>query len=64
MNPRSSAENTGKTADSKEGGAESGAPADGGAVGTIDPDLMKVIEAWPGLPEAIRRGIVAMVMPA
>jgi hypothetical protein len=29
-----------------------------------DPDLARVVEAWPALPEAIRAGIVAMVRAA
>jgi hypothetical protein len=29
-----------------------------------DPDLAAVVAAWPELPEAIRAGIVAMVMAA
>jgi hypothetical protein len=29
-----------------------------------DPDLAAVVAAWPGLPEAIRAGIVAMVNAA
>jgi len=29
-----------------------------------DPDLADVVTAWPGLPEAIRAGIVAMVRSA
>lgn len=29
-----------------------------------DPDLALVVEAWPGLPEAVRAGIVAMVKAA
>jgi hypothetical protein len=30
----------------------------------IDPDLAKIIDAWPNLPEAIRAGILAMVRAA
>jgi len=30
----------------------------------IDPDLVTVIGAWDGLPEALRAGIVAMVRSA
>jgi hypothetical protein len=30
----------------------------------IDPELAAVIEAWDGLPEAVRAGIVAMVKAA
>jgi hypothetical protein len=26
-----------------------------------DPDLKRLIEAWPGLPVAMRKGILAMV---
>jgi hypothetical protein len=26
-----------------------------------DPDLARLIEVWPSLPDAIRRGILAMV---
>jgi hypothetical protein len=29
-----------------------------------DPDLFAVIEAWDRLPEAIRQGIVAMIVAA
>ena len=42
-----------------KGGAEYGAPA---ALPTIqDPDLRRLIAAWPDLPEAVHRGILAMV---
>jgi hypothetical protein len=44
-----------KTPPSAEGGAESG------AFNVLDPDLDAVIDAWPGLPEPIRRGILAMI---
>jgi hypothetical protein len=27
----------------------------------IDPDLARLIDAWPNLPEALRTGIVAMI---
>ncbi len=30
----------------------------------IDPDLAAVVEAWPGLPSAIKTGILAMVRAA
>ncbi len=30
----------------------------------LDPDLQRVIDAWPALPEAIRAGIVALVNTA
>jgi hypothetical protein len=29
-----------------------------------DPDLARIVVAWPGLPEAIKAGIVAMVKAA
>ena len=39
--------------------------APGAAVGAengpIDPDLARVIEAWPKLPAAIRAGVLAMI---
>ncbi|MCZ6494422.1 MAG: hypothetical protein O6933_10130 [Planctomycetota bacterium] len=41
------------------GGAESGAV--GGKSGPSDPDLARLINACPNLPEAIRAGIVEMV---
>jgi len=61
---------TGKNANSQTGGAESGAVgaqnADSAVDGAVaaDPDLGRLIEAWPTLPEAIRRGILAMVEAA
>jgi hypothetical protein len=27
----------------------------------IDPDLQRVLDAWPTLPEALRAGILAMI---
>jgi len=44
---------------SPEGGAESGAVSP--ISGPIDPDLQRVIDAWPNLPEAAKAGIIAMV---
>ncbi len=44
------------------GGAESGAVETEKA--PIDPDLARLIDTWPNLPEAIRAGIVAMVNTA
>ncbi len=41
------------------GGALSGAESD--VSDDFDADLRKVIDAWPRLPEAVRRNIVAMV---
>lgn len=42
-----------------ENGAECGAV--GAQIDGFDPDLVAVVEAWPGLPEAIKTGILAMV---
>ena len=41
------------------GGAESGAVDTEKA--PVDPDLARLIDGWPGLPEAAKAGIVAMV---
>lgn len=48
------------------GGAESGAlsgdsPSGGALPAPTDPDLLTVVNAWPTLPEAVRRRIVAML---
>jgi len=56
-------ETTGNSSGSSQSGAESGAlgarkPA---FDALADPDLARLIEAWPTLPDAIRRAIVAMV---
>jgi hypothetical protein len=40
------------------GGAESG------ALRTTDPGLAAIIEAWSGLPEAMKAGILAMAKAA
>lgn len=49
----------GKTASRKSGGAESGAfSADSSQ---IDPDLARIVAAWPTLAEPIKRAIVALV---
>ena len=47
---------------SARGGAECGAESVDS--GQIAPDLAKVVEAWPALPEAVRKGILAMVEAA
>jgi hypothetical protein len=39
-------------------------PNVGGADGPADSDLAAVVAAWPGLPAAIRAGILALVKPA
>jgi hypothetical protein len=49
----------GKTAVLPQGGAKSG--ADSGRSATIDPDLQRVIKAWPGLAEPVRRAVLALV---
>ena len=41
------------------GGAESGAVGNNSTA--TDPDLAKVVEAWPRLPEPIKRAILAMI---
>jgi hypothetical protein len=33
-------------------------------IGPAAPDLAAVVSAWPGLPEALRAGILAMVKAA
>jgi hypothetical protein len=47
----------GKTALPEPGGAKSGAPA-------ADPDLTRILDAWPTLPEPIRRAILALIETA
>jgi hypothetical protein len=51
-----------KTAISEKGGAESGAVGDDSA--PIDPDLAAVIDAWPRLPETVRRDVLRIVHEA
>ncbi len=50
MRIESPADSLGNTAVSTPGGAKSGA---------LSPDLQKIIDAWPELPEAIKTGILA-----
>jgi hypothetical protein len=38
--------------------------APNGPDATVDPDLAAVVSAWPGLPEALKAGIAAMVKAA
>ena len=45
-----------------QGGAKSGALS--GDSAPIDPDLLAVVAAWPTLPQAVRRQVVAMVKEA
>ena len=49
----------GSTPAHNQGGAESGAVENDTA--PTDPELAKVIETWPSLPEAIKRAILAMI---
>ena len=53
---------SGKTGVAAESGAESGALYAREAQN--DPPLRAIIDAWPGLPEAIKAGILAMVQAA
>jgi hypothetical protein len=55
-------ESTENTATSPTGGAESGAL--GAREAPIDPSLAAVVDAWPALPDAIKAGILAMVLAA
>ena len=53
------AKTPGKTSNSKASGAESGAVVD--EIGSIDPDLLRISEAWPTLPEHLRKAVLAIV---
>jgi hypothetical protein len=59
------AENTGESDDSQmraaPGAARCATGIDGGQNTPNDADLRRLIEAWAELPEALRRGIMAMV---
>jgi hypothetical protein len=48
-------ENAGKTHGDRAGGAQSGA---------LSTDLRRVIDAWPSLPEHIRRAVLAVIAAA
>jgi hypothetical protein len=48
----------GNTALSADGGAESGAPT------PADPDLTRLVDAWPTLPPPIRAAVLALVETA
>jgi hypothetical protein len=50
---------SGKSATGKSGGSESGALSAG--FSTIDPDLARIVAAWPTLAEPIKRAMVALV---
>ncbi len=51
-------QNTEETPVSETSGAESG------ALSAIDPDLQRLIDSWPTLPEAMQAGILAMIAAA
>ncbi|WP_372922185.1 hypothetical protein [Roseovarius sp.] len=51
-------QNSGETAHSHSGGAESGARPDLSPI--VAPELAGLIDAWADLPEPVRRGILAM----
>ena len=53
---------SGKTPVPGAGGAESGAPS--APEPHINPDLQRLIDVWPTLPEPVKAGIVAMVRAA
>jgi hypothetical protein len=45
-----------------DGDAESGARPDGDGLPTsTDPDLARLVAAWPMLPEPIRRAVLALI---
>jgi hypothetical protein len=52
-------QNTGKTPIPETGGAKSGALLP--EFVSIDPDLQRLVDSWPKLPEALRSGILAMI---
>jgi hypothetical protein len=60
------ADSTGNTAIAQEGGAKSGALGAREAAGEAsdDPRLQEIVAAWPGLPEEIRAGMLALVREA
>ncbi len=62
-NPRAGSSKRCKSSDSDRGGSAGGAEsgASESDSGDSDPDLARLIDRWPGLPEAIRRAIMAMV---
>jgi hypothetical protein len=41
--------------------APASTPADPPAVAATDPDLARIVAAWPTLPEAIRRAMLALL---
>ena len=53
---------SGKSTDPDESGVKSGAPAGDSAPATpTDPDLLRIIQAWPDLSPAVRAAMLAMV---
>jgi hypothetical protein len=56
------AQNTGKSADSENGGAKSGAFS--AQKPPIDPYLASLIEAWPALSAETRQAILALAADA
>ena len=54
---------SGNTHDAPAGGSNSGNTRPGSDPLT-DPELARVVEAWPGLPTALRAGILAVVAAA
>ena len=59
---RTSAENTGIRGGPAQSGAESGAVDAENR--PDDPRLVRVVDAWPGLPDVVQAGILAMVRAA
>ena len=53
------AKTPGKTSVSNSSGAESGAVVD--EIGPIDPDLRRIVEAWPRLTEDVKEDLLAMI---
>ncbi len=65
-NPRADStkpcDNSGFASKANQGGAESGAVDSEEA--PTDPDLQRLIEAWPTLPKPVKAGVVAMMNSA
>ncbi len=60
---RTGLEQTGKTLGNSGNSERSGADSGADPVNSlqIDPDLQRLIDSWPNLPEAVKAGIAAMV---
>jgi hypothetical protein len=52
----------GKSQEATEGGAKSG--ADSTAPSPADPDLARIVAAWPALREPIRRAMLSLIETA